>query len=189
MATLPHIVPAVAGEVREPVEPPSIDNVYRDHYDLIATYIYRRTGSRHATEEIVSNVFFEALRSLPTYRDRGLPIRCWLYRIATRELGRWTSRRRRRAALQRIFAGRAAPVASHAAAETAADELRAALGALRAEYQDVLVLHHAEGLSVEQIAEVIERPVGTVKSRLARGREALRRAMEPGAGETNGRMA
>lgn len=187
MTTLPHIVPAVAGEVREPAEPPTIDAVYREHYELIATYIYRRTGSRDATEEIVSNVFFEALRSLPGYRDRGLPIRCWLYRIATRELGRWSTRRRRWAAVQRLFAGRAAPAAGREPAETAADELRAALGTLRPDYQDVLVLHHSEGLSVEQIAAVIGRPVGTVKSRLARGREALRRAMEQRAGETSGR--
>ncbi len=59
-------------------DPKAFAALYRAHYPAIARYVYRRTGSRHATEDVVSEVFLSALQHLPRYRHRGIPIRCWL---------------------------------------------------------------------------------------------------------------
>jgi RNA polymerase sigma-70 factor (ECF subfamily) len=56
--------------------------------------------------------------------------------------------------------------------------LEAALAELNPAFRSVLVLRDVEDLSYEEIAEVLQLPLGTVKSRILRGREALRRSME-----------
>ena len=65
------------------------------------------------------------------------------------------------------------PIASNARV----DDVRRALLTLSPKHQDVLALHHVQGLGVEQIARILRRPVGTIKSRLLRARTALREAL------------
>ena len=73
----------------------SFSQLYRLHYRSIARYLYRRTGDVHLTEELLSDVFFTALRTLPRFEQRGIPFRSWLYRIATNSVNNWARRRRR----------------------------------------------------------------------------------------------
>jgi RNA polymerase sigma-70 factor (ECF subfamily) len=156
-----------AGEAR-----PAFTMVYRQHYATIATYIFRRVGDRGATEDVTSETFLAAMRAYPQYQERGLPVVCWLYRIASGEIARWARHRRTRERLARVLPF-LAPRASGTAGD-AAEQLRRALAALQSEQQEALVLHEVEGLSVEQVALVQGVAEGTVKSRLSRAREALR---------------
>jgi RNA polymerase sigma-70 factor (ECF subfamily) len=151
--------------------------LYRIHRAAMARYIHRRVGDVHATEDLVAEVFLAALRHLPAYRQRGLPIRAWLYRIATHQVTRWVRRQRRQhradaAGLRGAVAPEVEP--SGGAAEVA----RQALMAVPTRYQAVLSLHYLEGLGVEEVARALGCRLGTVKSRLSRGREALRRQLE-----------
>jgi len=59
------------------------------------------------------------------------------------------------------------------------EALEAAVGRLPPDFREAVVLHHLHGMDVEKIAEITGVPVGTVKSRLARGRERLRRELMP----------
>jgi RNA polymerase sigma factor (sigma-70 family) len=173
--------PAVAphAATRAPFE-----HVYRDHYAAIGGYIYRRTGDAHATDDLVAEVFLAALRAYPRYQDRGLPIRAWLLRIATNAVNKWARSRRRGRWL--IFVGRGATDVAAAAAPAAADarSSREAMLTLSPAHQSVLALHYLEGLSVEEVAAVLGASEGTVKSRLSRAREALRKRLEGGSGST-----
>jgi RNA polymerase sigma-70 factor (ECF subfamily) len=159
--------------------------IYRRHAHAITGYVYRRCGDAHAADDLVAEVFLAAMRALPRYRDRGVPLRAWLYRIATNTVNRWarrnTWRQRVRLGLERhqgeARAGESDP--SERSQDTADVELaRRALLSLSPHHQSVLALHYLEGLPVEEVALVLGCRVGTVKSRLSRAREALRKSLE-----------
>ena len=154
----------------------SFSQLYRLHYRAIARYLYRRTGDVHLTEELLSDVFFTALRTLPRFEQRGIPFRSWLYRIATKAVNNWARRRRRELHRLNGAAQREESNVSSASENTSElrPELLPAFQTLTPKHQTVLALHHLEELSVDQIALVIGRSPGTVKSRLSRAREAMR---------------
>src|SRR4051794_20042099 len=63
--------------------------LYELHYEAIANYLFRRTANSHATEDLLSEVFLAALRSLHRYQSRGKPFRAWLYQIANNVANKW----------------------------------------------------------------------------------------------------
>ena len=160
-------------------DPQAFAGLYRMHYRALAGYVYRRTGDEHATEDIVSEVFLSALRHLPRYRHRGVPIRYWLYRIATNVVNHWVRRRRSGLTVdvavdldKRAGGG---DNGEHVATREIAQQ---AILRLSPKHQTVLSLHYLEGLSIEEVAAVVGCRIGTVKSRLSRAREALRHRLE-----------
>ncbi len=150
--------------------------LYRQHYRMLSNHVYRRTGNVHATEDIVADVFLTALRMLPRYRYRGVPVRFWLLRIATNAVNHWARRRKRRGAevldADRLVDPNAAEPGSRGRIDL--EQARCALLSLSPKYQAVLSLYYFEGLAVKEVADIIGCREGTVKSRLARARDALR---------------
>ncbi len=63
-------------------DPAAFGKLYEVYVDRIYNYIYYRIGNTHDAEDITSNVFIKALRSIGNYRHMGLPFSAWLYRIA-----------------------------------------------------------------------------------------------------------
>jgi len=57
-------------------------SLYEEYYDRIARYAYARIGDRCEAEDIASETFLKALESLHKYRDQGIPIQAWIFRIA-----------------------------------------------------------------------------------------------------------
>ena len=153
--------------------------LYRQHYRAVARYVYRRTGDTHATDDLVSEVFLTALRTLPRFRYRGIPVRFWLFRIATNAINHWARRNRRRKTTD-VPSDYPAPQstdADSARGDGEAELARKALLSLPPKHQAVLALHHLEGLTLPEVAAVLGCRLGTVKSRLTRAREKLRAAM------------
>lgn len=149
--------------------------LYRRYYPTVAAYVLRRVGQRHAAEDVVNEVFLSAMKAIRRYEHRGLPVRAWFYRIATHAVNRWAVRQRR----WRWLLGEARSKAIEAASRSVESEwdfavATIALTRISPKLQAVLVLHYGEGLSVEETAQVLNVRAGTVKSRLSRGREALR---------------
>ena len=152
--------------------------LYQCHYACIANYIYRRVGDAHLAEDLAADVFLSAFRSLSRFRYQGLSIRSWLYRIATNRVNRWARRERHR--------GHEPLVTDHADTRDqdredsalAKDLARTALLTLAPKFQEVIALHHLEGMPVTDVAATLGCRSGTVKSRLARGRKALRAEIE-----------
>ena len=149
---------------------------YRRHYEAIAGYVFRRVGDVHTTDDVVAEVFLTAMRSLPRYRYRGVPVSAWLYRIATNKVNRWARGQRRRAmnSLDADIVDEPTAAASGDGGRADADRTRRALLTLSPKHQAVLALHYLEGLRVDEVAAVIGCRTGTVKSRLSRARDALR---------------
>ncbi len=162
-------------------DPEAFAELYRSNYDLIAGYIRRRVGDVHAADDLVADVFLTAMRSLPRFRYRGIPIRAWLYRIATNLVNRWAKRRHRGHAMFVEFsATRNVESSDPADGRIDVEQARAAMMALAPKHQAVLALHYLEGLPLEEVAFVTGRRIGTVKSRLSRAREALRERLSQG---------
>lgn len=163
-------------------EPEALAQLYRRYHPLIARHVLRRVGQPAVAEDIVADVFLAMVRYLPRYRMGRTPFRAWLYRIATNRINRWARWQRRRAwqQLKHDVPGKAddANDRHHEAAH-----VRAALLTLPVHFQSVLALHYLEELSVATIAEVLDCAEGTVKSRLARGRELLRKTLQESDGE------
>lgn len=150
---------------------------YRRHYSSIAGYLFRRTGCRHATEDLLSEVFLSALRALPRFRWRGVPVRHWLLRIATRAVNHW-ARDARRLVLRLDSAALVDPRTDASSSGSDLPDVMLHLLRLRPRFQAVLTLHYVEGLSVAEVASVLRVRPGTVKSRLSRARAALRARLE-----------
>ena len=155
-------------------DPRAFGTLYRRHYPAVVGYLYRRVGDEHAAEDLAAEAFLSAMRALPRYRVTGVPFRAWLMRIATNAANRWAKKEHNRLArLRRI----ARSQSDFVEVDDGADEAQQALLALSVRHQEVLTLHHVEGLSVDEVSAVLGCRPGTVKSRLSRGREALKQEL------------
>ncbi|GAA1389243.1 sigma-70 family RNA polymerase sigma factor [Luteococcus peritonei] len=154
-------------------------DLYDRFGDRIYNYCYRRTVSWSEAEDLTSEVFLTAWRI--HHKAHGSPeeLLCWLYAIATNLLRNHDrSRRRGHAAVLRLDPPAEAAPADEVVERMSADErVRAALDRLAdfpRSHQDVFWLVTWEGLTYEQVAAALDCPVGTVRSRLSRVRQALR---------------
>lgn len=157
-------------------------DLYRLHHAVIARYIHRRVGDAHLTEDLVADVFVIAMQSIKRYRQRGVPFRAWLYRVASNRVNRW-ARRERRKQMQSTN-GEVGQLENQDAEqldqELARERARRALLRLPPKYQAVLALHYLEGMPVSDVATTLGCRVGTVKSRLSRGRDQMRGLLKSG---------
>ena len=148
-----------------------MDAVYR----LTAAILGDEADARDAAQE----TFVAAWRELPKLRDPER-IDAWLQRIAV-NASRMTLRARGRRRVREIPSSQVVALANHAAAdhgpEADAARLDVALRRLDVDQRAILVLHHLEGRPLAEIAEVLEIPVGTAKSRLFHARRALETAL------------
>jgi RNA polymerase sigma factor (sigma-70 family) len=135
---------------------------------------YRMMNHRQDAEDVAQETFVRALRAMAGF-DAARPIRPWLLEIAANRCRTALARRSRRSFLslaepaEEPADNRAGP----ADPDDLAGELERALTALRADYRLVFVLFHEQNLSYEEIARVVTRPVGTVKTWLHRARAEL----------------
>ncbi|MGI8984728.1 MAG: sigma-70 family RNA polymerase sigma factor [Acidimicrobiales bacterium] len=159
---------------------PTWEDVARDHGRFLYTVAYRLTGNSDDAQDLVQDVLLKVRKGLETYRPGSLE--GWLSRITTNTFLDETRRRRRRPVdllpegPDRVLpAGPAADVAL--AAEVLPDDLQEALGRLPEEYRAAVVLCDVIGLSYQEIGDALGVPVGTVRSRIHRGRAQLRKAL------------
>lgn len=169
------------GNRRRPrVVVPTWEEIAREHGDFIYTVAYRLTGDREDAQDLVQDVLVRVQRGLRSYRPGNL--RAWLGRITTNAFLDDARRRRRRPQVALPDDPDLVLPASPSAAEAAAsaglsDELQHALASLPDDYRVAVVLSDVAGLAYADIAEQLGVPVGTVRSRIHRGRLALREAL------------
>ncbi|MYN03171.1 RNA polymerase sigma factor RpoE [Pseudoduganella sp. DS3] len=136
-------------------------------------------------EDVVQETFLKAYRALPRFRGDAA-FYTWLYRIAVNGARNAILRRRQRSGPQPIVASQApAPPPEIGTPESmllskqVMQAIDAALEALPMELRTAIVLREIEGLSYEEIAQIMECPLGTVRSRIFRAREAIARRLRP----------
>lgn len=148
-----------------------MDGVYRVSLAIL--------GNEADARDAAQDAFVEAWTHLHGVRDAGR-FDAWLQRIAV-NAARMVHRSRRRRSVREItpHPGEASALrAPHAPSDGDAAVLDAALRRLDIEQRAILVLHHLEGRSVAELADVLGIPIGTVKSRLHTARVALQAAID-----------
>jgi RNA polymerase sigma-70 factor (ECF subfamily) len=162
--------------------PPTWEQVVRDHSDRVYRLAYRLTGNSHDAEDLTQEVFVRVFRSLSSYTPGTFE--GWLHRITT-NLFLDLARRRQRIRFEGLgeeadarLCG-AEPTPSQAFDERHLDlDIAAALADLPPDYRAAVVLCDIEGLSYNEIADALGVKLGTVRSRIHRGRAQLRTALE-----------
>ena len=159
----------------------SLGELYERYNRLVYRTALAITCDERAAEDILQDAFLRVY----TYADRineTLPLGPWLYRVTVNLAYSWTSRVKRWwHTLQDTFDNLALPPQYHPEAVAEEQEwrrlLQQAIDALPPRHRVVIILHYLEGLSLKEIAYVIDAPEGTVKSRLHYARERLRKAL------------
>ena len=162
--------------------PPSWDEVVREHSARVYRLAYRLTGNQHDAEDLTQEVFVRVFRSLSKYTPGTFE--GWLHRITT-NLFLDQARRKQRIRFEGLAEDAAdrlqgrEPTPAQVYDDTNFDaDVQSALDALAPEYRAAVVLCDIEGLSYEEIAATLGVKLGTVRSRIHRGRAQLRAALE-----------
>jgi RNA polymerase sigma-70 factor (ECF subfamily) len=165
----------------QPWAAPSWDEIVREHGDRVYRLAYRLSGNQHDAEDITQETFIRVFRSLANYQP--VTFEGWLHRITTNiflDMVRRRSRLRMEGLpddTDRLADGGPGP--EEVFSQTHLDpDLQAALDELAPEFRAAVVLCDVEGLSYEEIGATLGVKLGTVRSRIHRGRQALRASLE-----------
>ncbi|HVE99462.1 MAG TPA: RNA polymerase sigma factor SigE [Mycobacteriales bacterium] len=159
---------------------PTWDEVVRTHSARVYRLAYRLTGNKHDAEDLTQEVFVRVFRSLADYTPGTFE--GWLHRITT-NLFLDHVRRKARIRFEALpddaerVAGRERSPEQQLDDVTYDADVQAALDALPADFRLAVVLCDVEGLSYEEIAATLGIKLGTVRSRIHRGRSQLREAL------------
>jgi RNA polymerase sigma-70 factor (ECF subfamily) len=154
--------------------------VAREYGRFIYTVAYRLTGNHDDAQDLVQEVLLRVRRGLATYQPGSME--GWLSRITTNAFLDEVRRKKRRpldvvADLPEARIGVTADPDEVLAQTRLPDEVQAALRALPYDYRAAIVLCDVVGLDYAEIAEALDIPPGTVRSRIHRGRARLREAL------------
>jgi RNA polymerase sigma-70 factor (ECF subfamily) len=157
-----------------------------DRYkDPMVNYLTRMTGNRARAEEAAQEAFIKLYHAAPRYREQG-KLSAFLYRIATNLVRQEERRDRRWRLVSGVLSGSARTRGREPDVATeevlrreVGRELQTALAQLPLRYRVPLVLRDVQEWSYDEIARVTGCRLGTIKSRISRGRGLLRRALEP----------
>jgi RNA polymerase sigma-70 factor (ECF subfamily) len=159
---------------------PTWEEIARDQGRFLYTVAYRLTGNHEDAQDLVQEVLLRVQKGLARYEPGSL--HGWLSRITTNAFLDDVRRKQRRPAdpmgddSERIVPS--APSADEALAEaTLPDHVQDALRSLPAEYRAAVVLCDVVGYGYQEIADTLDVPVGTVRSRIHRGRAQLREVL------------
>jgi RNA polymerase sigma-70 factor (ECF subfamily) len=145
-------------------------DLYDHYFDRVYAYVARRVGDRADTEDLVSDVFHQALANLRRFEWRGAPFSAWLFRIASNKIVDRFERLARECAIQ------PSPEIQEADQEDAQDRAKvfAMVRELPEDQRRVLEMRFAEEKSIEEVAETLGRSEGAIKQLQFRGLEKLR---------------
>ena len=170
--------------------PESFRLLLRRYQGPVYAYVCRLIDDLSEAEDVTQDVFVKVFRKVGSFREE-CSFKTWLYRIAARESSnrrRWFSRHRLREVALSISQGRPSEYAEmlphpgkgpfeQTERREHRDILNEALRQLDPRYREAVVLRDVCGLSYNEIAETLGISLGTVKSRILRGREALKRRL------------
>ena len=166
----------------DPASVPTWEEVAHTHGRFLYSLAYRLCGNHHDAQDLVQEVLLRVRRGLAKYQPGNLE--GWLSRITTNTFLDRVRRQKRRPTValpddpDRVLVG-SPDVEAQIAANGLPDDLQALLMQLSPDHRAPVVLKDVIGYSYEEIARVLDVPIGTVRSRIHRGRGRLREALTP----------
>ena len=173
----------VHGDVQEAPAwvPPSWEEIVEQHSARVYRLAYRLTGNPHDAEDLTHDVFIRVFRSLHSFQPGTFE--GWLHRITT-NVFLDKMRRKQRIRFDALSDESAARLPTREAGPEATfdathfdDDVQRALDALSPDFRAAVVLCDIEGLSYEEVAATLNIKLGTVRSRIHRGRAQLRESL------------
>jgi RNA polymerase sigma-70 factor, ECF subfamily len=171
--------------------------LFDEYYPAILNYSIKRTGDVAVAQDITSETFFKALVNIDKFKWRGISISNWFYKIANNEIRMlYRKNKYQPASLDALFAQGLEIADQHEFTQeiiAAQDEAerniqyinaRSALAKLPLKYQEIITLRFAEKKKLSEIALILDKKEGTVKSLLSRGLAKLRKQLDVDATET-----
>lgn len=175
-------------------ETAAFERLVAEHSGDVYALLYRLTADPEEARDLTQETFLRAFQSISRFRGDA-NLKTWMYRIAVnqaRNRWRWWRRRKRdvTVSLDATDDCHEQPLAATLRDDAAVDpeqetlareregQLREALLGLRRSYREAVILRDVEGFSYEEIADTLQISIGTVKSRISRGRLELRRKLE-----------
>ena len=153
--------------------------MYEEYYDKVARYVYVHIGNKEEAEDIAGEVFLKALKSLESYRERGVPMQGWLFRIAhnlTVDYVRKMDKRRTMPADSVELVGNDNPVDT-AQKNIEFEQVTEAMKQLTTEQREVINLRFLGGLTSKEAADILGKSDGAVREMQRAAIEKLRGIM------------
>ena len=183
MSSLPSRSDEQALVGRAKRDPGAFGELYERYFLQIYRFVYSRIRDQTSAEDVTSEVFMKALKSIGRYQDTGKPFSAWLYQIAVNSVA---DRYRAARPVEDIDDQRDLAIAGPALEDIAAqrDELRqiwAVVETLPAQQRTAMVLKFQEDLKIEDIAVAMGKTPGAVKLLIHRGVTKVRGTVGPSA--------
>lgn len=147
------------------------------YHALVFRYAYRLCGRREAAEDISQEVFLRVFRAVEQLRNASAE-RAWLCTITRNEFSKWCRKQGAQRSLEQQLALQPSEIDDDLVDVEAEDWVQAALEQLPSEFRTITLMFYFEHLSYTEIAEQLQIPLGTVMSRLNRGKGHLKRWLE-----------
>jgi len=159
-------------------ESQAFDELIRLWEERLFYYIRRLVESEEDAWDVLQQTWVRVLKGIKTLRDpERLPV--WLYQVArTAALSHWRGHYRDHSGREAVCDLAGLPAAEAADPFDDAEQVHLGLSQISVAHREVLTLHFLEEFPLDQIAEILGIPVGTVKSRLFHARRALRAVLE-----------
>jgi RNA polymerase sigma factor (sigma-70 family) len=150
-------------------------SIFEDHKDAVYGFAWRMTGSPHTAEDVAQDCFLELLKTPHRFDATRGPVRAWLLGVARNLiLKRWRAEGRWTTLDDDMFA--VDPPSNDCRLDASVAQAVQSLPPLQ---RETLILVEYQGLTLEETADAVAAEVGTVKARLHRARNNLRRMLEP----------
>lgn len=176
------------GFTQQASDPAEFERRMRDSHRQVYALAYRLTGQASDAEDLVQEAYIRAFRFFHRY-DPSLPFTSWMYRILTNVHIDQNRRKGRLRTSSLDHAGSDGETVWEVADESSSpertlmheqldDALQLGLMAMSSEFRTAVILADIEGMAYEEVAEVMNTSIGTVRSRIHRGRRQLRKYLE-----------
>ena len=171
-------------------DPQAFAILYDNYYNPIFSYVFRRLGNYDLSKDITAETFLKAYQKIGSFVWRGIPVSAWFYRIASNEINLFIRQKKyspeyiEDTGLRHFFQYEEGVETEKATLEQAMlehkqfSDVQKQLAHLDIKYQEVIALRFFEEKSIKEIAFILAKNEGTVKSLLSRGLEKLRTGME-----------
>ncbi len=161
----------------------ALTQIYEDNFDRIYRYIVIKIGDRVEAEDMTQQVFLNVLKSISSFKFRGMPFTSWLYRIAHNQVVDYLRKKSRRVTvpLDESLPAFGSDPENVTERKVAIEEVANAAKKLTPAQQEVISLRFAGALSIAEVARAMGRSEGAVKALQHSAIIALRKVMAAGA--------
>ncbi|HEU0075338.1 MAG TPA: sigma-70 family RNA polymerase sigma factor [Dehalococcoidia bacterium] len=158
--------------------------IYSQHYDSVFRYLFGRLGRKEESEDLASQVFLEALRSIDSFNDRGKPLAAWLFGIARNVANSQFRSARKRGRTEPLLNGDFEDEKAFIGdLQAESMDLIEGINGLTKEQRETVVLRFYVGLSAKEAGEILGKTEHAIYALQVRAIAALRRLLGEKPGE------